>query len=109
MRVGARLDNLGELVVDAAAKEVGANDDLIVCGKPVKNRCGFLDQVFFSIDLHRECVDVFALAGEQADTLDDSRREMSMGCHDKLPHSIPLSSEFRHKKARTHAPGQGAS
>ena len=54
-------------------------------------------------------MDVFALAGEQPNALDDSRRKMGMGCNDKLPHSIPLSCEFRHKNARTHAPGQGAS
>ena len=35
MRVGTRLDNLGELIVDAAAKEVGANDDLVVRGKAI--------------------------------------------------------------------------
>ena len=109
MRVGTRLDDLGELVVDTAAKEVGANDDLIVRGKAVQNRCGLLGQVLVSVDIHRERMDVFALAGKQADALDDSRRKMSMGRHDKLPHSIPLPSEFRHKNARTHAPGQGAS
>ena len=51
MRVGTRLDDLGELVVDTAAKEVGANDDLIVRGKAVQNRCGLLGQVLVSVDI----------------------------------------------------------
>ena len=106
MRVGTRLDDLGELVVDTATKEVGTNNDLIVRGKAVQNRCGLLGQVLVSVDIHRERMDVFALAGEQPNALDDSGRKMSMGRNDKLPHLIPFLLNFGIKMPGRMRPGR---
>ncbi len=63
---GTRLDDLGETVVDAAAKEVGADNDIIVSRHASQHFLGLLGHVHAVIDEHRKIVDVVASAREQS-------------------------------------------